>query len=155
MDKCIVTREEVDKLEGVEKDHFLNQKARRRIRSLSDLTGLVGIGFHIIELQPGCESTELHVHHFEEECIYVLEGEAQSTIGESTQTVRAGDFIGYRAGGKPHMLENCSDQVLKYIVVGQHLDHDVVDYPRLKKRLYIDEGLKSSLVDIDEIEEIS
>ena len=153
MSKYIVTREEIDRLEGIEKEHFLNANARRRNKSLGDLTGLCGIGFHIIEVQPGHQSSELHVHYFEEECVYVLEGEAQATIGDQKHTVRAGDFIGYRVGGEPHKLENTSNQLLKCIVVGQRLDHDVADYPRLKKRIFRNKGLKWNLVDIEEIEE--
>ena len=153
MDKYIITREEIDDFEGIEKTHFLNENAHRTNKSLGDLTGLIGIGFHIVEIQPRRESTELHVHYHEEECLYVLEGEAQATIGDTVYTDRAGDFIGYRAGGKPHKLENTGKQVLKCIVVGQRLDHDVADYPRLKKRIFRNSGLKWNLVNLDQIEE--
>lgn len=152
MDKYIVTREEIEASQGIERGHFLNENARKTRKSLGDLTGLHGIGFHIIEVQPGRQSTELHAHYHEEECVYILEGEAQATIGEVTSTVRAGDFIGYRAGGEPHKLQNTGDQVLKYIVVGQRLEHDVIDYPRLGKRFFVNEKSKSGLADIDEIE---
>lgn len=97
-------------------------------KSLRDLTGLSGIGFHIIEIQPGYESTELHQHYYEDECLYILEGEAEATIGDRTYPVKAGDFIGYRAGGEAHTLKNNSDSILKCIVVGQRLEHDVADY---------------------------
>jgi uncharacterized cupin superfamily protein len=153
MDRYIITREEIDDFKGIEKTHFLNDNARRTNKSLGDLTGLSGIGFHIVEIQPGHASTELHMHYHEEECIYVLEGEAQATVGENVHTVRAGDFIGYRAGGDPHKLENRGTQVLKCIVVGQRLDHDVADYPRLRKRIFRHSGLQWNLVDMDQIEE--
>ena len=153
MDKYIVTREEIESFQGVEKQHFLNDNARRRNKSLGDLTGLNGIGFHIIEIQPGYESTELHVHYHEEECVYILEGEAQATLGDKSYEVHAGDFIGYRAGGEPHKLENTGDQVLRCIVVGQRLDHDVGDYPRLKKRIFRSKGLTWNLVNLEDIEE--
>jgi uncharacterized cupin superfamily protein len=153
MDRYVVTREEIEDFEGIEKTHFLNSNACRCNKSLGDLTGLRGIGFHIIEVRPGCESTELHVHYHEDECVYVLEGEATATIGENTYTVRAGDFIGYRAGGEAHKLENNSDRLLKCIVVGQRLDHDAADYPRKGKRIFRNKGLKWNLVDIAEIEE--
>jgi len=153
MDKYIVTREEIDNLEGIEKRHFLNDNACRRNKSLGDLTGLHGIGFHIIEVEPGRETTELHVHYHEEECVYILEGEARATVGEESYSVCAGDFIGYRASGKPHSLENTGDQVLKCIVVGQRLKHDVADYPRLNKRIFRNDGLKWNLVNLDDIEE--
>ena len=153
MNKYIVTRDEIEDSEGVERAHFLNENALRRIKTLSDLTGLRNIGFHIIELPPGRQSTELHCHYIEEECIYILEGEALATSGGATQTVRAGDFLGYRAEGEPHKLENTSDKILKYIVVGQRLAHDVVDYPELGKRLFINGDMPTSLVDIDDLEE--
>lgn len=153
MEKYILTREEIESIDGVEKVHFLNDNARRRNKSLGDLAGLQGLGFHIIEVPPGRESTELHVHYHEDECVYILEGEARATIGEKTYTVRAGDFIGFRAGGEPHKLENTSDVLLKCIVAGQRLDHDVADYPQKNKRIFRNKGLSWNLVDIDEIEE--
>ena len=153
MDGYIVTREEIEEFEGVEKTHFLNDNARRLNKSLGDLTGLRGLGFHIIEVPPGRETTELHVHYHEDECVYILEGEAKATIGERSYMVRAGDFIGYRAGGEPHKLENSGQETMKCIVVGQRLDHDVADYPERKKRIFRNKGLKWNLVDMEAIEE--
>lgn len=153
MEKYILTQEEIEAYEGVRKTHFLNPNACRVNKSLGDLTGLSGLGFHLIEIQPGYESTELHAHYHEEECVYILEGEAEATIGDVKYSVKAGDFIGYRAGGKPHQLKNNGNSVLKCIVVGQRLDHDVADYPNLKKRLYRNQGLKWNLVDFENIDE--
>ena len=153
MDKYLLKRDEIEAFEGLEKTHFLNDNARRRNKSLGDLTGLEAIGFHIVEIQPGRESTELHVHYFEEECVYVLEGEAEATIGEETCEVRSGDFIGYRAGGKPHKLRNTGADVFKCIVVGQRLDHDVADYPRLGKRIFRNRGMAWNLVSLDSIDQ--
>ncbi len=97
---------------------------------------MIGFGFHIIEILPDHESTETHVHYHEDECVYILEGEADAIIGNETHKVKAGDFIGYRAGGEPHNLRNTGTEVLKCIVVGQRLDHDVADYTNLDKRIY-------------------
>ncbi|OZG75007.1 cupin [Hahella sp. CCB-MM4] len=155
MEKYIFTKEEIDAYEGISKTHFLNPNAKRVNKSLGDMTGLTQIGFHIIEIQPGHESTELHRHYHEEECVYILEGEAEATIGDQVTPVKAGDFIGYRAGGEPHKLTNNGSTVLKCIVVGQRLDHDVADYTNLNKRIYRQKGLKWNLVDIDHIEEPS
>lgn len=153
MDKYIVTREEIEEYEGIKKAHFLNDNARRVNKSLGDLTGLTGLGFHIIEVQPGFESTELHKHYYEDECVYILEGQAEATIGDRTHRVKAGDFIGYRAGGEAHRLRNDGDSVLRCIVVGQRLDHDIGDYPKLNKRIYRNKGMKWNLVDLDHVEE--
>jgi len=154
-EKYIVTREEIDAYEGLQKVHFLNQNAKRTNKSLGDLTGLSGFGFHITEVEPGRESTEFHKHYHEDECVYVLEGEAEARIGIETHTVKAGDFIGYRAGGEPHQLRNTGKTVLKCIVVGQRLAHDVGDYPMKQKRIYRNVGLKWNVVDTANISESS
>lgn len=153
MEKYLITKEEIEQFEGVDKTHFLNDNARRVNKSLGDLTGLTGIGFHIIEVQPGNESTEYHKHYFEDECVYVLEGEAEATIGDQVVKIKAGDFLGYRAGGLAHTITNTGSGMLRCIVVGERLDHDVGDYPRLGKRIYRQKGLSWNLVDIDAISE--
>lgn len=153
MEKYIVTSQEISAYQGIEKTHFLNENAKRTNKSLGDLTGLSGLGFHIIEVQPGHDSTEPHMHHFEDECVYILEGEAEATIGAHSYSVKSGDFIGYRAGGEAHSLKNCGKSVLKCIVAGQRLDHDVGEYPNLGKRIYRNKGMKWNLADIDNISE--
>ncbi len=153
MDKYLISKEEIEQYEGIEKTHFLNKKARRVNKSLGDLGGLSGFGFHIIELEPGALSTEQHVHYHEDECVYVLEGEATAVIGEEQHPIKAGDFIAYRAGGKSHLIINTSTSTLKCIVVGQRLDHDVADYTQLNKRIYRNKGLNWNVVDIKHIDE--
>ncbi|GGB93620.1 hypothetical protein GCM10011352_19590 [Marinobacterium zhoushanense] len=152
MDKYIVTRQEIEEYEGLEKTHFLNSNAQRNNKSLGDLTGLTGFGFHIIEVQPGFETTEFHKHYHEDECVYILEGQALARIGSEEHQVGAGDFIGYRAGGEAHTLFNNGTDVLRCIVVGQRLDQDVGDYPNLNKRIYRQKGLPWNLVDMADIE---
>ncbi|MCG8614221.1 MAG: cupin domain-containing protein [Pseudomonadales bacterium] len=153
MDDYILTKAKIEALPGLDKTHFLNSNARRINKSLGDLTGLSAIGFHIIEIEPGFDSTEEHVHYFEEECVYILEGEGLATIGDAVHPVYAGDFIGYRAGGLAHKLSNTGSITLKCIVVGQRLPHDVADYPKLQKRLYRNVGMKWNMVDIDAVSE--
>ncbi len=153
MDKYIVTKEEIEEFEGIPKTHFLNSNAKRINKSLGDITGLTGLGVHIIEVQPGHESTEFHKHYHEDECVYILQGTATAKIGDETYTVKAGDFIGYRAGGEAHTLVNNGSEVFKCIVIGQRLDHDVGDYPNLKKRIYRQKNMSWDLVDIDNISE--
>lgn len=149
----IVRAAEIAGMEGLAKTHFLNPNARRLNKSLGDATGLTGFGFHIIEVEPGCETTEHHVHHHEDECVYVLEGEATAVIGEEEHPILPGDFIGYRKGGLAHSIRNTGTKTLRCIVVGERLANDVGDYPRLGKRLYRHAGLPWNLVDREAIEE--
>ena len=146
----IIHQSEIEAMEGLAKTHFLNENAKRINKSLGDLVGLNNMGFHIIEVNPGHESTEYHVHYHEEECVYILAGRATVTIDEIDYEVSAGDFIGYPAGGLPHTMKNTGNEVLRCIVVGQRLAYDVADYPRLAKRIYRYDGT-NDLVETDNI----
>ena len=152
-DKYLLTKEEIDAYEGLDKTHFLNTKAKRNNKSLGDFTGLEALGVHLIAIEPGFESTEQHVHYHEEECVYILEGTATAVIGDEQHPVKPGDFIGYRAGGKSHVLVNDGDTTFKALVIGQRLAHDVADYTKLDKRIFRNQGLAWNLVDIDNIDE--
>ncbi len=141
-------------MEGAHKVHFLNDNAVRENKSLGDLTGLTGFGFHIIEVEPGYESTEHHLHHHEDECVYVLSGTATAYIGDEPHEIGAGDFIGYRKGGLAHSIKNTGSETFRCIVVGQRLPHDVGDYTKLGKRIFRNEGLPWTLVDHAQLNEI-
>ena len=150
--KYLLTAQEVEAMEGVEKTHFLNANAKRNNKSLGDVTGLTGFGFHIIEVEPGQETTEHHVHHHEDECVYVLAGEAVAYIGDETVPIESGDFLGYRKGGLAHSIKNTGTETLRGIVVGERHAHAVGDYPRLAKRSYRNTGVEWNLVDHAPIE---
>ena len=145
--RFILTAEAIDAMEGTEKVHFLNPNGRRTNKSLGDATGLKGFGIHLIEVPVGADSTEYHVHHQEDECVYVLSGQARVTLDEQTFDLGAGDFMGLPAGGPAHVFHNPGPDVLRCLVVGQRLAHDVGDYPRLGKRLYRNDGVWN-LVDL-------
>lgn len=150
-DTYILTAADIAAMEGLQKTHFANPNAVRVNKSLGDATGLTGLGFHIIEVQPGHETTETHMHYVEDECVYVLSGTATATIGDEDHPIGPGDFIGYRKGGLPHTIVNTGAEVFRCIVVGQRLDHDVADYTRQNRRIYRNAGLPWSVVDIDAI----
>jgi len=151
MDKYVLNKQEIDEYEGIQKTHFLNQNAQRVNKSLGDLTGITGFGFHIIEVEPGYETTEMHKHYHEDECVYILQGNAEACIGDEVFQVGPGDFLGYRAGGLGHSIKNTGSETLKCIVVGQRLDNDVADYTKLQKRIYRQKNMPWNLVDISNV----
>lgn len=142
---------DIDALEGTPKVHFLNPNARRLNKSLGDRAGLRGFGFHLIEVPPGCESTEYHRHHHEDECTYVLSGTGEVRIGDDVIPIGPGDFIGYPAGGLAHTMRNTGADALRCIVVGQRLDHDVGDYPEKGLRIFRSVGLPWQVVRHEDI----
>jgi len=150
--RYLISKDEIDAFSGREKTHFLNPQGRRLNKSLGDLTGLTGFGFHIIEVAPGWETTEYHRHYHEDECVYILEGQATARIGDEEFDIGPGDFIGYRKGGLAHMIKNTGNDMLRCIVVGERLDHDVADYPEKQKRIFRNKDMPWGLVDIDKID---
>ena len=136
MDTYVLKKAEIEAFAGTDKTHFLNPNGKRINKSLGDLTGITGFGFHLIEVPPGADSTEFHVHFHEDECAYVLSGSGVVRLGEERVEIAEGDFIGYRKGGLAHCMINTGDEPLKCIVVGQRLAHDVGEYPDKKKRLF-------------------
>ena len=152
-DNYLVRAAEIAAFQATAKTHFLNDNAKRQNKSLGDLTGLTGFGFHLIEVEPGCESTEYHVHHYEDECTYVLSGQGHVLIGDTKHAIAEGDFIGYRKKGQPHTMMNTSNENLVCIVVGERLAHDVGDYPKKKKRIYRHADMPANVVDHEHIEE--
>ena len=142
----------IGNIDPILKTHFLNENARRTDRSLAQATGMTEIDFAIMEVAPGDESTEHHKHYHEEECIYVLEGDGVARIGSESHPIGPGDFIGYRAGGLAHSIQNTGSSTLRCITVSQRKAHDVADYPRKGKRLFRNKDLTWNMVDVTVID---
>ena len=130
----------IAEMAGEKKVHFLNENAVRLNKSLGDTVGLNNIGVHLITVQPAHFSTEFHVHHFEEECIYVLSGQGVAMLGEESHPIGPGDFIGCPLNGVAHCMKAEGSEPLVCLVVGQRLPQDVSDYPNVKTRLYRNNG---------------
>jgi uncharacterized cupin superfamily protein len=147
----LLSAEDIEAMEGLAKTHFANPNAQRINKSLGDATGLTGLGIHIIEVEPGFETTEKHVHYFEDEAIYVLAGTATAEIGDEAFSIKPGDFIAYPKNGAPHTIFNTGTETFRCLVIGQRLAHDVADYTRQNKRIYRNEGRAYEVVDIDNL----
>jgi uncharacterized cupin superfamily protein len=151
--QCLIKKDTIEAMDGQQKEHFLNSNARCVNKSLGDLAGITGFGFHITEIQPNRDSTEYHFHYNEDECVYILSGQGTAQIGDETAQVSKGDFLGYRKGGPAHTIRNTGSEVLKCIVVGQRLETDVVDYPKQEKRIFRAKGLKWQVVDFADLDD--
>ena len=135
----------IARMEGLRRVHQLNPAAIRIDKSIGDEAGLKNIGIHLITIAPGNKSTEFHLHKYEDEAIYVLSGHGVEIIGDTSQKIGPGDFIGFPAGGAAHETVNDGTEPLVCLVIGQRLAQDVVDYPRKGKRLYRNSGQRDML----------
>ncbi len=150
-DRYIIRAAEIEALDGEQKAHFLNEDASCVNKSLGDLVGITGFGFHVMEVAPNQDSTEPHFHYREDECIYILSGTGRATVGDDVFDVQTGDFLGYRKGGLKHGLRNIGTEVLRCLVVGERGDTDVVDYPNKNKRMFRTNGLPWNVADMADI----
>jgi uncharacterized cupin superfamily protein len=148
-----LSAEEIAAMKGERRVHFVNPSAIRIDKSLGDVVGLRNLGIHVISIAPGERSTEFHAHHYEEEALYVLSGHGTAVLGETTQKIGPGDFMGFPTNGVAHETINDGTAPLVCLVVGQRLPQEVVDYPRKGKRLYRHGG-ERNLVDHANLEHI-
>ncbi|KWF17559.1 cupin domain-containing protein [Burkholderia pseudomultivorans] len=144
----LLTAADIAAMEPERSVHPLNERAVRLKRSPGDRTGLTQLGFHLMTLMPGCESTEYHRHLYAEECVYILSGTGVAIIDGQTCAIGPGDFMGFPRGGAAHTMLNTGDVPLVYIVAGDRPEHDVCDYPKQGKRLY-KSGANKAFVDRD------
>jgi uncharacterized cupin superfamily protein len=136
----LLSAEAIAALPEQARQHAFNPNGLRHTKALSDACGLTQIGVHLVRLEPGRESTEYHTHAHDEEWIYVLAGRGMAEIGERKVEVKAGDFMGFVAGGAHHSMANPFGEDLLYLVGGTRHVYDVVDYPRRGVRSYKYEG---------------
>ncbi|MEM1112452.1 MAG: cupin domain-containing protein [Pseudomonadota bacterium] len=149
MNRAVVTQKTLEAMAPDTRVHFLNENAVRVCKCLSAHVGLEKLGVQHVEIEPGKTSTEFHFHHNEEECIYMLTGTLELRLGSELHTLNAGDFVGHIAGGEPHLMRNISAENATYLLFGQRLEKDTVDYPDLNKRLVIN-GDATKLVDLND-----
>ena len=137
-------------MEGKSTTHLLNMNAIRKTKSLGAIAGLTDLGFQIMTVEPGDEYSEYHRHLYEEPCFYMLSGDGEVIIAEESYPIFVGDFLGFPKNGVAHTIFNNSDQPLVFICARVNLEQDVCDYPRKKKRLYMN-GTEEALVDFKHI----
>ena len=111
--------------------HPLNERSTIFMTRLSDPTGLTHLGVSMARVPPGKESFALHVHSIHEEWIFVLSGEGVVQLDEHEYPIAPGDFVGFPAGGPPHLVKNPSDTELVYLQGGDRREGDRGHFPDL------------------------
>jgi uncharacterized cupin superfamily protein len=102
---------------------------------LSRLVGLKRTGVSLARIPPGKESFVYHLHHREEEWIYILSGRGVAEIDGKEFEVGPGDFMGFPTPSVAHHLRNPYNEDLVYLMGGENLDVEIADFPRLGKRM--------------------
>ena len=102
---------------------------------LSSLAGLKRTGLSLVRIPAGKESFAYHLHHREEEWIYILAGRGIALIDGNEYELGPGDFVAFPTPSVPHNLRNPGEDELVYMMGGENLDFEVADFPTLDKRM--------------------
>ncbi len=110
---------------------FRGAVAGRVKRALGDPCGLTQFGANLVELPPGCWSSQRHWHSHEDELVYVLKGEITLITDAGEEVLRPGDVVGFKAGvADGHHLINRTERPVRYLEVGsRRVEVDRVVYP--------------------------
>jgi uncharacterized cupin superfamily protein len=115
--------------------HPWNPKSEIIGTVMSRLAGLQRTGVSLVRVPPGKESFAYHLHHREEEWVYVLSGTATSLIDGQEYTLEAGDFVAFPTPSVAHLMANRTDSDLVYLMGGENLSEEVADFPILDRRM--------------------
>ena len=149
----LLTAGQIENLPETAHQHQFNDNAVRHTRSIGDLLGLSDIGVHLVRLETGHDSTQFHFHHVDEEFIYILSGRGIAEIGDEAHEVGPGDFMGFTSFSLPHNMRNPFDEDLVYLMGGTRSTIDVCDYPRIRRRMYREHGVKQ-YVELEDLHEV-
>lgn len=115
--------------------HPFNSKSEITGTHLSKMAGLERSGVSLVRIAPGKESFAYHMHHREEEWIYVLSGSGVALVDDEEYQLEAGDFIAFPTPSAVHNMSNPFDSDLVYLMGGENLEHEIADFPALDKRM--------------------
>ena len=134
------------------------------VRRVGDAAGLTHMGVHLRSVEPGMAGTNRHFHTVEEEWVYVLSGRGAVRIGPHQLPVRAGSFVGFPPGPRPHHFLAEGDEPLVLLEGGERRPKEdtgcYVDLPKWWSRGgFIDppgpvppeEGDPSQCIHVDEV----
>lgn len=140
MDKAAPTYPHILRKAAIEQaaatfSHPWNAASQITGTQLGRLAGLRRTGVSLARIAPGKESFAYHLHHTEEEWIYILSGEAVALIDGQEVELRAGDFVAFPTPSVAHNLANRSERELVYLMGGENHANEIADFPMLDRRM--------------------
>jgi uncharacterized cupin superfamily protein len=115
--------------------------AARAKRALGDAFGLSQFGVNLVQLPPGCWSSQRHWHSHEDEFVLIVEGELMLVTDAGEQPMRPGMVAGFPAGrADGHHLINRSDRPATYLEIGSRQEVDEVFYSDIDLELRLRGG---------------
>lgn len=105
-----------------------------RRTKLGEAAGGERLGTSLYELPPGKKAWPYHWHTANEEALYVLAGEGTLRYDDETVPLEPGDYVALPTGREhAHRVVNDADETLRYLVVSEMREPDVLGYPDSEK----------------------
>ncbi len=105
-------------------------------RALGDAFGLSQFGVNLVDMPPGCWSSQRHWHSHEDEFVYVVSGELTLVTDTGEQPMRPGMVAGFPAGRSDgHHLINRSTKPAVYLEIGTRVAEDEAVYSDIDMEL--------------------
>jgi uncharacterized cupin superfamily protein len=102
----------------------------RRVAPVAAQAGARELAACVYELDPGAAGSPWHVHHANEELLFVLAGTLSLRGPDGTQTLSPGAVVAFPRGhAGAHSMVNRSDAPVRYLVVSTTNRPEVVEYP--------------------------
>lgn len=115
---------------------FSEAVAGRIKRALGDPLGLTQFGVNLVQLPPGCWSSQRHWHSHEDEFVYVLEGELVLVTERGETILTPGMAAGFPGGAEDgHHLVNRSGREALYLEIGSRMAQDEAFYSDIDMEL--------------------
>jgi len=110
----------------------------RHVAPVGAQAGARELAANVYELEPGAVGSPLHVHHANEELLFVLAGTLTLRGPEGTRRLGSGAVVAFRRGqAGVHSLVNRSDAAVRYLVVSTTNRPDLVEYPDIAATLVV------------------
>ena len=106
-----------------------------RMAMVGGKIGAQKLGYNVTAVPPGKRAFPLHVHRFNEEMFFILQGEGELQFGEERHAVKPGDVIACPPGGSEHahQIVNTGSVELRYLAVSTKMSPELVEYPNTGK----------------------
>jgi uncharacterized cupin superfamily protein len=105
------------------------------VRGVGNAAGLKQMGVWVRDIEPGFKGTHRHFHTVEEEWVYVLSGRGSVRVGPLALEVRAGSFVGFPPGPRPHHFIAAASEPLVLLEGGERR-------PKEDRGWYVDLGVR-------------
>jgi uncharacterized cupin superfamily protein len=100
-----------------------------RVAALGAQAGAERLGASLYEIDPGGQTSPLHVHHANEELIIVVSGRPTLRTADASRALTVGTVVACPAGKRgAHTVENKTDERVRVLIVSTMTYPEVVEH---------------------------